>query len=195
VLSSLRAVYPDLDVKLAVSHTSDPFEALVRGDVDVALLTTPGSPDRAIEECDLFEDEVVFLVAPSHPLAERRTLTSKDIKSARIVTTDAPRGEVEWFMKQVFGRARPRLRTDSLPLTEAVIDLVRAGMGVGILSEWVVSPYLGRGDLLVKRLASGPLRRPWRIAWRKEVRPAATRLRDALERTTPRSSLGGRALG
>jgi LysR family transcriptional regulator for metE and metH len=195
VLASLRAVYPDLDVKLAVDRTSDPFEALVRGDVDVALLTTPGAAEGTIEQRELFDDEVVFLVAPSHPLAQKRALAPRDIRAARIVTTEAPRGEVEWFMKRVFGRARPRLRSDVLPLSEAVIDLARAGMGVGVLSEWVVRPYLGRGDLIVKRLASGPLRRPWRIAWRKEVRPAARRLMEALERTTPRSSLGGRALG
>ncbi len=195
VLANLRTVYPDLHLKLAVKHTAAPFDALARGEVDVALLTTPGKPDPEILERPLFEDEVVFLVSPSHPLAEKRVLAPKDIREARIVTTEAPREEIEWFMKRVFGRARPRLRTDVLPLTEAVIDLARASMGVAVLSEWVASPYVGRGDLLVKRLASGPLRRPWRIAWRKEVAPAAERLREALERTTPRPAIGGRALG
>jgi LysR family transcriptional regulator for metE and metH len=194
VLTSLRAVYPDLDVKLAVQHTGDPYEALVRGDVDVALLTTPGAPDDAVQERALFEDEVVFVVAASHPLAQKRVLAPRDVRNERLVTTQAPRAEVEWFMRRLFGRARPRVRADVLPLTEAVVDLARAKMGVAVLSEWVVAPYLGRGDLAVRRLSSGPLRRAWRIAWRKEVAPAAHRLFEALVSTAPRASLGGRAL-
>ena len=49
------------------------------------------------------------------------------------------------------------------------MDAARAGMGVAVLSEWMASGYVERGDLVVRRLASRPLRRPWRIAYRDEL--------------------------
>jgi LysR family transcriptional regulator for metE and metH len=39
---------------------------------------------------------------------------------------------------------------------------------------------------VVKRLAAGPLRRPWRIAFRPEIEAAASRLQRALEAAGPR---------
>ena len=74
----------------------------------------------------------------------------------------------------------------ALPVTEAILDVARAGMGIAALSEWIASPHLGKGDLVARRLASGPLRRPWRVAWRREVGDAALRLVSALESTVPR---------
>ena len=62
-------------------------------------------------------------------------------------------------------------------------------MGIAILSEWIAAPHIGSGALVAKRLAAGPLRRPWRIAWRREAEPAAERLHAALVATSPRALL------
>jgi LysR family transcriptional regulator for metE and metH len=95
---------------------------------------------------------------------------------------------VRWFNSRVFGRARPRLRFQVLPLTEAILDLARAGMGLAILSEWIASPHLAKGDLVMRRLTSGPLERPWRIAWRREIGDAAHRLLSAIQATAPKGA-------
>ena len=103
----------------------------------------------------------------------------------------APDGEVQWFFTRVFGSARPRLKLERLPLTEAILDVTRAGVGVAVMSEWIALPHLTKGDLVAKRLATGPLRRPWRIAWRAEAAEAAARLFPALEATIPHARLVG----
>jgi DNA-binding transcriptional LysR family regulator len=46
---------------------------------------------------------------------------------------------------------RPKLSW--LPLTEAIADAARAGLGVAVLSEWIASGYLGGGDLIAKQFA------------------------------------------
>lgn len=53
-------------------------------------------------------------------------------------------------------------------------------------SEWVASGYLGAGDLVVKRLTSGPVRRPWRMAFRRDSADAAQLLASALDGSPPR---------
>ncbi|MBN9685944.1 MULTISPECIES: LysR family transcriptional regulator [unclassified Corallococcus] len=185
-LVTLRKSLPGLHLALAVEHTQDPVAALVAGELDVALLTTSTVPRAGLESRPLFSDEIIFVVAASHPLASRRALTREDLREHTLLTGQTPAAESHWFMTQVFGRERPRLRVERLPLTEALLDVARAGLGVAVLSEWITTPHLGKGDLVVKRLASGPLRRPWRMAWRKEVGDAALRLHAALEPTVPR---------
>ncbi|RKH99380.1 LysR family transcriptional regulator [Corallococcus sp. AB038B] len=185
-LVTLRKSLPGLHLSLAVEHTQDPVPALVAGELDVALLTTSTVPRAGLETRPLFSDEIIFVVAASHPLASRRALTREDLREHTILTGQTPAAESQWFMTQVFGRERPRLRVERLPLTEAILDVARAGLGVAVLSEWISTPHLGKGDLVVKRLASGPLRRPWRMAWRKETGDSALRLLAALESTVPR---------
>jgi len=85
-----------------------------------------------------------------------------------------------------FGRSVPKLTFLRFPLTEAVMDAARAGLGVVVLSEWMASGYLDAGDLVIRRLASDPLRRPWRIAYRREAALAAERLAGVLANSAPR---------
>lgn len=186
-LRSLRESFPAFDVDVAVDHTVDPEAALADGSVDVALLTTARAAGAGVRHARLFEDEIVFVLAASHPLAARRALTLADLREQTLLTSRTPPEEAAWFMRNAFGRARPRLRFERLPLTEAIVDFTRAGFGIAVMSEWIASPHLARGDLVAKRLASGPLMRPWRLAWRPDVDDAARRLLAALQATVPRA--------
>ncbi|XXX72551.1 LysR family transcriptional regulator [Sorangium sp. So ce134] len=190
-MASLRRRLPRLEVELAVEHTHDPVGALVRDEIDVALLTTSSLPSAregggALVERPLFSDEVVFLVSRSHPLAGRGSLTRDHLRKGPLITSHTPPAEARRFMSAVFGRQKPRLEFLRFPLTEAIIDAARAGMGIAVMSEWIAHGYLADGDLLVKRLSSGPLRRPWRIACRRASEDAAERLVAALESSVPR---------
>jgi len=189
VLIGMRRGLPGLHVKLAVDHTTDPVGALEAGDIDIALLTTGEPSHPSVAHAPLFEDEIVFVVSDSHRLAKRRTLTRDDLAGETLVTSPTPAAESRWFMKHAFGRKKMQLHFERFPLTEAIIDVTRAGLGVAILSEWIAAPHIERGGLLVKRLSSGPLRRPWRIAWRREHAAAAERLRTALASTVPSARL------
>lgn len=185
VLTKLRETLPSFEVELNVEHTLEPVPALEAGEIDVALLTTAVVP-RGLVERPLFSDEVVFVVSAKHPLAGKKAITPKDLRENTLLSSKVPVEESHWFMQRVFGRARPKLRFQRLPLTEAILDVARAGLGIAVLSEWIAGPHLNRGDLVVKRLASGPLRRPWRMAYRREAEPAALRLLSLIEHAPPR---------
>ena len=120
------------------------------------------------------------------PLSARTSLTRADLCGEPLLTSRAPTRDMAWFNKPLAAPRVAPLTYHVLPLTEAVIDFARAGMGIGVLSEWVAEPHLRRGDLVARRLASGPLRRPWRLVWRKEVDEAARRLWRVLEKAAPR---------
>jgi LysR family transcriptional regulator for metE and metH len=184
-LVELRAALPGLDVVLAVEHTGKPVEALAAGAIDVALLTTAEVAHPELAQQRLFFDEIVFVVASGHPLARKPALTREDLRRHKLLTGQAPPAETSWFLARVFGRGKRPTVFERFPLTEAILDVTRAGLGVAVLSEWIAGPHLERGDLVVKRLVSGPLQRPWRIAWRRDAGEAARRLLAALRTAAP----------
>ncbi len=188
-LANLRERWADLTLEVGPEHTADPARALARGKIDVALLTTSAlPPGQGLREEPLFADEVVFVMSARHRLARQRRVAPAQLLEELLITGNAPAAEARWFGRAAFGRRRPKLRMLHFPLTEAIIDATRAGMGVAVLSEWIASGYLeqGDGDLVARRLTIGPLRRPWRIAYRAELQSVAERLKVALGNSAPR---------
>ena len=114
-------------------------------------------------------------------------MSRADLQGAPLYTSRAPTRDMGWFLKPLAGtKGDPPLNYQVLPLTEAVVDFARAGLGVGVLSEWVAEPHLKRGDVVARRLVSGPIRRPWRLVWRKDVQDLAQRLAQVLQQASPR---------
>lgn len=190
-LVELNRRLPTLTVEIASEHTGNPVAALDNGHVDVALLTTSsirelGAGRARFVERPLLADEVVFLISAAHALADAKSLTRKDLTQHPLIAPHGPHAYVAWFLKSVFGRRPPRLSSLRFPLTEAIIDATRAGMGIAVLSEWVADAYLTEGGLRSKRLDTGALRRPWHIAYRRETSEAAERLRAVLAASAPR---------
>ena len=183
-LADLRRGAQHLQVELAFEHTAHPVAALQDGDTDVALLTT-GQVRAPLRELPLFTDEIVFVVARDHPLADRPHLAAADLVAHTIISSSqTPEPELRWFGAAVFGARKPALTTLRLPLTEAIVDAARAGLGIAVLSEWIASSYLDH-TLVAKRLKK-PLLRPWRIAFRPEAAARARQLAAALAGIAPR---------
>lgn len=186
-LAALPQNAQGLAVTLAVEHSKSPVPALLAGTLDVALLTTSKARAPLVDRA-LFSDEIVFVVARSHPLANKAAVTRADLADYPLIaSTQTPKPEAEWFNRAVFGRKHVSLTYLRLPLTEAIVDAARAGMGIAVLSEWIASPYLASADLVAKRLAGRPVRRPWRIAFRRDASEAALRLAAVLENAAPRA--------
>jgi len=194
-LQGLRASLPGLDIAIALESTADPIAALLAGEIDVALVSEAPTPrSRRLVDKPLFADEVVFVLAASHRLAAKASLSRADLQGQTLLTSRAPTRDMAWFHKPMASARGPRLDYQVLPLTEAVIDFVRAGLGIGVLSEWVAQPHLKQGDIVARRLAGGPIRRPWRLVWRREADAAATLLWSQLAGAAPRIATLPRAL-
>jgi LysR family transcriptional regulator, regulator for metE and metH len=66
--------------------------------------------------------------------------------------------------------------------------MTRAGMGVAVMSAWIVGPHLQGGELVTRRLKKGPLQRPWRIAYRREHEQSVKLLMPLLQAACPRQT-------
>ena len=54
--------------------------------------------------------------------------------------------------------------TTSLHTTEAVVESVKAGLGVAVVARWAVADEIAQGRLLAVRLGAKGLRRRWYAA-------------------------------
>jgi LysR family transcriptional regulator for metE and metH len=185
-------VHPELAVELVPDATADPIAALIDGRIDLALATAQPPRSRFVTE-PLFDDELVAVLPPGHALANRRFIGSEVLVDEPLFLFELGIRQREYFRKRLFPRGGGFRRVHRVPLTEAIVALVRAGAGCSILPRWSVEEALARGEVAVVRLTRGGLRRHWHAVYSRQSphRAALTTLLTSLRSVRPDVASGG----
>lgn len=162
--------HPEVQVEIVVEATREAVAALRGGRVDLALLTGAGGDD--LVAADLFDDELLLIVAPTHRLARRRFVRPADLLDERLLLYSKPAENHFYQSFLVRAGVTPR-EVSSVQLTEAIVSMVRAGLGVSPLAGWAVEREIRRGEVVGLPIGERGLRRTWRAATRREARNPA----------------------
>lgn len=141
---------PDIEIDLVARAVYQPFLALQEGAAD--LVVVHGSERRApqFRWYRFSPDPLVAIMAPDHPLARKSFVVAEDFVDERYITYSLmPELGLEWHTIMRPSSIQPR-RLSVVQVPEAIIDLVRAGFGVSILSRWAVEPEIADGTLIAK---------------------------------------------
>lgn len=172
VLREFRDRWPNVELRVSAEHTSAPLAALREGTLDLALVYC-GVDDRRIRLEPLFDDELVVVTALDHRFAGREYVSREALADERffVYTSSDPESVVVRDILEPAG-VRPSQLT-RLQLTEAIIELVAAGLGVAILAKWAVAPAVRSGAVQTTRIGRKGIRRTWYAAMRSaDVTPA-----------------------
>jgi len=161
-LKIFQKKYPGVEIELVVEATPHPFEALLEERLDLALVWCPVK-NRRIAYTPLLRDEMVVLVPPGHRLAAKPFAVAQDFAGEDLIVY--PPREESSVLLQFLNPARvaPR-RVREVALTEAIVALVKGGMGLAVLQKWSVAPELASGELRAVRLTRDGFYREWSVA-------------------------------
>jgi LysR family transcriptional regulator for metE and metH len=162
VMKQFAREYPAVDLRIEVDATDSPFEALAAGKLDVAFVTSDVAP-RGIEMEPLFRDEMKVVVAPDHRFASQEFVKPGDLAGETLLTYSALKGNFiyERLLRPAGIEPKKHLQ---VRLTEAIIELVKAGAGVALMAEWAISPYAASGAVVTLPLTRRGVERQWRAA-------------------------------
>jgi LysR family transcriptional regulator for metE and metH len=170
ILRNYAAKYPNVEVQLPKGATNKPLQLLLSGKVEVAIMHRVKSNVR-IRYIELFSDEVVGLVAPNDPLAARKFLTPEDFSDTTYITHSRNFNQsafYESFLKPY--DIRPK-KVIHVPITEAMIEIVKEGLGCAVMSVWHAAPYVNTGMVKSIRITRTGLKRKWYLAHLKSKSP------------------------
>jgi DNA-binding transcriptional LysR family regulator len=129
ILRQYRRLYPDVELRLFESFTSQVIESVRDFRADVGILRDGGSvPDLTITP--LLEEKFIALLPARHPLAARPRLRVNDLRKENFVFYPASAGRAAWE-RTMHLFEKPHIVQEA-PHWVTIVSLVGAGFGVSV---------------------------------------------------------------
>lgn len=189
-MAALMTEHPEIELVLSSDMVDDAARALEDDRFDLVLCVVPPKSSK-LTRVPLFGDELLLAVPPGHPLSRKPYVEARDLEGQTLIQTATSGGERERVKRLIFGSSPPELRVVRLPVVEAVLDLVQAGMGVSILTGFTLERRVERGELSAVRITRAGLRRSWSGVFRRGSpvkAPSLTLLQTLKVRGLPRKA-------
>jgi LysR family transcriptional regulator for metE and metH len=163
LVEAFRATHPAVEVSLAVECTLRPIEALLDGRLDLAIVTQ-AIRHQHLRVRPLFEDEHAAIVAPGHPFASRPFVEPADFTRERLLLY-AGSADDSFTIQRILRPAgvEPE-RISFVMLTEAILEMVKARLGISVMQTWAIEPALRAGDVRAVPITAAGIRRRWSAA-------------------------------
>lgn len=163
LLKTFNARHPRIEVQINVDATTRPVEALLEGKLDLALVTSEVD-DRNVVVRPLFHDEMVLVVNPDHRLAGRKQVAATELASEHLLLYSSSRHDSFAFRRVLDPAGVEPARVSHLMLTEAILEMVKANLGVTIIAKWSVLPAITSGAVRAISISPKGMFRQWSAA-------------------------------
>ena len=175
LVAAFYAQEPGTRIRLLTEVLSGTWEALLSGRADLAIGTftsTPGGPGMAsgYQSRLLGETEMVFVVAPDHPLASAaEPLTPEQVRRHRAVAV----GDTARNLPAVTIGLLGGQDVLTVPTMEAKVAAQVAGLGCGNVPVGFATPFIDAGLLVPKLLSVSRMTGSLYYSWNTSVRGKA----------------------
>jgi DNA-binding transcriptional LysR family regulator len=159
VLNRFHVQYPDVTFNVWMSSTDEAIEALITGVAEIGLVLNAPARD-SITRLEVFRDRMVAVFSPNHPLANRKTVSLRDLDGFPFALTEPSFG-----LRQQVDRVFAKHGFE--PMTFCVTNslaLVKEVAGIGrqctLLPRFAIELELAKGSLraaAVREFADDPL--------------------------------------
>jgi len=169
LIKQFHVQYPKIAVEIVPEATRRTVDALISSEIDLALIYEK-LRDRRLSFSEVFEDEIVVITSPDHPLAKKRIVDPGDLAEETVILHTAP-AESLFAASLTEAHVTPK-KYMTVTLTEAIVEMVRAGIGVSAVPRWIVRREIDDGYIAALRFTRRRLMRRWFAATLKTTRTA-----------------------
>lgn len=156
-LKEFHPLYPKVDVKIVSDATRFALGNLLDNNIDIGIFEDNKS--RKLVYTPLFNDEFYIIVNPTHHWSHRTWLDIKDIIDEPYIMYTIPTEESSLY-KLLFPRSAPK-KLYKMMVTEAIIEMVKGGLGFTVLPNWIVYPYIKSKELKAIKISKQGIKRTW----------------------------------
>jgi DNA-binding transcriptional LysR family regulator len=181
MLTRFQAEYPAVALTLMDGNRRWIIDALVKGDIDLAIMGQP--PANADVSAEPFAPHPsVIAAAPTHPLVGHGDLPASVLAGEPFVVREEGSGTRSLMDRFFQGAGLAPHIAMTTSSNETIKQAVMAGMGLALISRHTIGLELGLGMLTTLPVEGFPLMRSWFVAHRRNMPllPVHARLKSFL---------------
>lgn len=152
--------FPNVDIEIFPEFSNEPINHILQGKLDLAVVSgRVDNPNVTLTE--LFTDELLAVVPADHPWTKKKYVQAQDFADERIIIHSLPVETVTLYRKLLIPENVQPKKVIPIQITEAAVEMVKAGMGVKVIAKWIIEPYLHDKRLAVLPVTRKGLFRTW----------------------------------
>ena len=152
LLPEYTTMYPRVTLEVRTSTTEQLFEMLGRNEIDLIYVLKKRIVVEDFVCLHAKPVNVIFVTSPDNPLVQRRSVSLPELLKQPIIMTERIgqcRLALEECAAQLGEAVTPYMQMDN---TRVIVELLKNGLGVSFLPEYLVSNELKRGELATIRV-------------------------------------------
>jgi DNA-binding transcriptional LysR family regulator len=166
VLRQFKESFPKCRITIEPGDTMEAIEAIRNKRIDLAITLEPRNEEQ-FEFHPLFTDELAFLVGAMHPWAREGHVLGQEISKQSYVLYNKNSYTFRAVQEYFYQEDMVLNTVIELGSMDAIKELVKLGLGVGILAPWIAQKELQEGSLVCLPLGRRKLKRNWGVIhWR-----------------------------
>jgi DNA-binding transcriptional LysR family regulator len=169
VLAEYRRLHPMIRITVHRELGSRIPDDVMQHNSELGVLTYDPH-EKHLCSTVVYEDELIFVVPPSHPLAGARQVSIRQLGAESFVAHIVPSPYREKVIQAFKRHKTPLLMDIELPTLQAIKRFVAMGNGVAFLPEISVENELTRGELVRIPVRELRLHRKLRLIYRKSAK-------------------------
>lgn len=168
VLNEFRRRCSTITVVIQRSLASHIPKAVVEHQVDIGVVSF--HPDEPLlRSIVVYQDELMFVAPPSHPLATRSELSLRDLGAESLIAHNVPSPTRDRVVQAFRKQKTPLHITVEMPSLEAIKKFVIMGNGVTLVPGSCVEEEVAKGELVRIPVSELRFERRLRIVYRKRA--------------------------
>lgn len=167
LVGPFNSIYPGVRLDI---HTGDTLQVARRirsGAIEIGIVGA-GVEDPDLEQEELTKDRMRLIMPPDHALADKASITCKDLFNCKVVGRETGSGTWKAVMAAVDNAGFDSGKLDvavTMGNTVSVIQSVIHGVGISILSLMAVNSEISNGLLVARRIEDLDLKRKFYLTW------------------------------
>jgi DNA-binding transcriptional LysR family regulator len=141
-----RARHPHIKIEIKRSLASRIPGEIIGRDVEIGVISFKPN-DSALKSLSVGLDELALVVAPDHPLAEKKIISVRELGAEAFIAHNVPSPYREKVIK-TFAQARTPLNISmEMPTLESIKRLVEQGLGIALIPRLAAQIEIDRKQL------------------------------------------------
>jgi DNA-binding transcriptional LysR family regulator len=166
LLAEFRDQYPKIVPTISIGNTQTVVGLVARGELDIGVIEGKTIQENGVQVEAFAGDTVVIVASSRHSLSQQKSVSVEELSGEQWIVRESGSGtrEITDLVLKTYGISPKTLVEYNS--TQIIKESVLAGLGVSILSRWVIRKELEDKTLLAIPFPKDPIERHFSVVLR-----------------------------